>query len=317
MLHSFGAFFSTKSNDSSNTFVASVTLDGLISTAYVTDTCPRAPSLSPSKANQNKCYRSQIHFDLVDDRGRQDSLSCGKVRIDSWICGEDGDTCWISAALHRDMKDLKEVTSFKSCDTDFKYSRGIRQERVEAPTLWMKLTRFFFGTLMKYGILKAWRKYGILGEREISSVRKETGRTSFCSISWRDNFWIMRERHTDLDRMVKELTLTWRRSPNHLWWFSACAVEDTPMVIEEAGNFWVLSRSEEYDVSESRYMSNVKYETRNGKNTKKIRMPDPKKRTPIAARRFPDTEVCQSGGSRIQRDFGLRHELVVVARDDQ
>ena len=116
----------------------------------------------------------------------------------------------------------------------FQIFQGIRQESVEESTLWMKLTRCIFWNGEEIcNARRAGNLLGCEGDRE----------NQFCSISWTDNFWIMSERHTDLARMVKELTLGWRRSLNHLWWFSVCAVEDTTMRIEEVGNFWVLSRS--------------------------------------------------------------------------
>ena len=38
-----------------------------------------------------------------------------------------------------EMKDLKEMARFESCETAFRYSSCVRQGSVEAPTLWMKL----------------------------------------------------------------------------------------------------------------------------------------------------------------------------------
>ena len=64
MLYSFETFFSTKSDNFSDTCVTSVSLDGLTSTDYVSDTLSRLPSLSPLKTKQ-KMHREHKYISIL------------------------------------------------------------------------------------------------------------------------------------------------------------------------------------------------------------------------------------------------------------
>ena len=49
----------------------------------------------------------------------------------------------IIAEMLEEMKELKVVASFESCETEFRYSSCTRQGRVEAPRLYMRLAKVF------------------------------------------------------------------------------------------------------------------------------------------------------------------------------
>ena len=48
----------------------------------------------------------------------------------------------VVAAILAEMQDLKGSASFENCETEFRYSKCIRQGGVEAPVLWGRIAKF-------------------------------------------------------------------------------------------------------------------------------------------------------------------------------
>ena len=93
---------------------------------------------------ENGCghsWSSQVQDDVFGKTGRRDGLRRGETSGDCSVIGEDGEGedvhRWCFAALPEEMRDLKGMASVESCGTEFRYSRCIKQGRVEAATLWM------------------------------------------------------------------------------------------------------------------------------------------------------------------------------------
>ena len=48
----------------------------------------------------------------------------------------------VVAALLAEMQDLKGSACFENCETEFRYSKCIRQGGVEAPVLWRRVAKY-------------------------------------------------------------------------------------------------------------------------------------------------------------------------------
>ena len=85
----------------------------------------------PASGQPTMWHSQEGSAEILEDTGVHGYITAA-------VCGN-----WIIAAPLEEMKVLKEVASFESCETEFRYSIGIREGSVEAPTLWKETGTVF------------------------------------------------------------------------------------------------------------------------------------------------------------------------------
>ena len=85
------------------------------------------------------------------------------------------------AALLAEMQDVKGSACFENCETEFRYSKCIRQGGVEAPVLW--------GRVVKYVSWKAEEKWKAR-DWGLSFGGKSDNEYVLRGMMWADNYWL-------------------------------------------------------------------------------------------------------------------------------
>ena len=152
-----------------------------------------------------------------------------KPSVVSKILSLSGDHGHVVAALLEEMQDVQGSASFENCETEFRYSRCIRQGGVE-PQYW--------------GV--AWPKKCLAfgGKYDIECMVR--------GMMWARNYWLFSDSKDQLVCMVKNIIaelLDMEPKPELLWWTSTHKNEDvtTPQV-GCRGKTWDLPFMEVFDV---------------------------------------------------------------------
>ena len=78
----------------------------------------------------------QTQHGLRGELGRENGVERAETSVVSRIQSLTGVHGHVAAALLVEMQDVQGSACFENCETEFRYSRCIRQGRVEAPVLW-------------------------------------------------------------------------------------------------------------------------------------------------------------------------------------
>ena len=128
----------------------------------------------------------------------------------------------LTAALLAEMQDVRGSTSVENCETEFRYSRCIRQGGVEAPVLWRRIA--------KYVLWKAEEKWRAQGWG-LSFGGQLDNEYALRGMMWADNYWLFSDNREKLictvnDIIEELLDLDMERNPESLWWTSTFKDED-------------------------------------------------------------------------------------------
>ena len=153
--------------------------------------------------------------------GREDGVGRGETLlsgIEGSISDESTDTV---AALLGGMQDVQGSACFEN-ETEFRFSRCIRQGGVEAPVLWGRVAKYVWWEAEKQWKARGW---GLaLGEKYDNEF---VLRCTRCV----DNSWPFVDSKEKLECMVKDITeelldLDMEPKPESLWWKSTHQDED-------------------------------------------------------------------------------------------
>ena len=120
------------------------------------------------------------------------------------------------------MQDVRVSANFENCETEFGYSRCIRQGGVETPVLW--------GRIAKYVLWKAEEKWRTKGWG-LSFGGQQDNEYTLRGMMWADNYWLFSESREKLICMVHDiieelLDQDMKPKPESLWWTSTYKHED-------------------------------------------------------------------------------------------
>ena len=94
------------------------------------------------------------------------------------------------------MQDVRGSASFENSETEFRYSRCIRQGGVEAPVLW--------GRVAKYVLWKAEEKWNAEGWG-LSFGEEHDSEYTLRGMMWADNYWMFSDNREKLICMVNDI----------------------------------------------------------------------------------------------------------------
>ena len=120
----------------------------------------------------------------------------------------------VVAALLAEMQDVKGSACSETCETEFRYSRCIRQGGVEAPVLWGRVAKYVLGKAEAKWKARGWGlSFG--GESDNEYVMR--------SMMWADNYRLFCHDRATLVNMVNDvleelLDLDVEPKPESLWW---------------------------------------------------------------------------------------------------
>ena len=200
----------------------------------------RREDLKPGKFKYKTMYMASLDVKTAFD--------VAKPSVVSKILSLTGTHGHVVAALLADMQDVKGSACFEKCETEFRYSKGIRQGGVEAPVL--------SGRVAEYVLRKAeerWkpRRWGLSfgsGESDNEYVLR--------SMMWADNYWKFFHNREILVHMVNDiieelLNLDMEPKPETLWWTSSYEEEDKlTLKVGGGGKDWDLPFREVFEVLE-------------------------------------------------------------------
>ena len=156
----------------------------------------------------------------------------------------------LTAALLAEMQDVRGSASFENCETEFRYSRCIRQGGVEAPVLW--------GCIANYVFWKAEEKWRAKG-RGLSFGGQHDNEFSLRVMMWTDNYWLFSDSRERLvckvnDIIEELLDLDMERKPESLWRTSTYKHEDKRTLrVGGRDKDWDLTFGEVFDLPGYRF----------------------------------------------------------------
>ena len=152
----------------------------------------------------------------MESLGVKTAFDVAKPLVVSKILTRTGVHGHLTAALLAEIQDVRGSASFENCETDFRYSRCIRQRAVEALVLSKRIA--------KYVLWKAeekWRAQGWL----LSFGGQDDNEYTLRGMMWADNYGLFSDNREKLICMVNDiieelLDLDMERNPESLWWTS-------------------------------------------------------------------------------------------------
>ena len=147
----------------------------------------------------------------------------------------------LTAALLAEMQDVRGSASFENSETEFRYSRCIRQGGVEAPVLWWRAKGWGFSFGGQYD-----NEYTLRG------------------MMWADNNWLFSDHREKLICMVNDiieelLDLDMEPKPESLWWRSTQKHEEMKILrVGSRSRVWDMPFCVYFDVLGYRFHRNGK-----------------------------------------------------------
>ena len=143
----------------------------------------------------------------------------------------------VVAALLAEMQNVRGLACFENCETDFCYSKCIRQGGVEASILW--------GRVVKYVLWKIEEKWKARGWG-LSFGGEDDNEYVLRSMMWADNYWLFCHDREVLVHMVNDvieelMDLDMEPIPESLWW--TCSYEEEEehtLEVSGRGKVWSL-----------------------------------------------------------------------------
>ena len=126
----------------------------------------------------------------------------------------------VAAVLLKEKTDVRGFALFENCETEFRFSRCIRQGSEESPVLCERW--------VKYVWRKAERKWKAKGWRIMFGGDDEH---RFSGVMWADNYWLFNDDREMLKYLVHDIIeelmiLDMESQPEFLWWTRTNKAED-------------------------------------------------------------------------------------------
>ena len=174
----------------------------------------RRVGLKPERLRYNTAFMSNLDFKTAFDVARPTVVS--KILTLRGVHGH------LIAAVLAEMQDVRGSASFENCETQFRYSRCIRQGGVDASVLWRRIA--------KYVLWKAEEKWRAKGWGLPSGGQHDNGYT-LRGMMWADNYWLFSDHSKKLICTVNDiieglLDLDVEPKPGSLWWTSTRKDDD-------------------------------------------------------------------------------------------
>ena len=148
------------------------------------------------------------------------------------------------------MQDVHGSARFENCETEFRYSRCIRQGGVETPVLWERIAKCVLWKAKEKWRAKGWG---------ISFGGQHDNENTFRGMMWADNYLLFSDSRDELVCMVNDiieelLDLDMGPKPQSLWWTSIYKHEDMRTLrVGGRDKMWDLLFCEVFDVLAYRF----------------------------------------------------------------
>ena len=133
----------------------------------------RRVDLQPGRFRYNTAFMASLDVKTAFD--------VAKPAVVSKILSLTGVHGNLTAALLAEMQDVRGSGSLENCETEFRYSRCIRQGGVEAPVLWRRSAKFVLWNAEEKWRAKGWG---------LSFGGQYDNEYTLCGMMWADNYWL-------------------------------------------------------------------------------------------------------------------------------